>query len=280
MIVDTHVHVVTEDVARYPKREGAYGWPQLTGEMLLATMDQLGIDRALLVQAFFTYGNDNRYAVDVARAHPDRFRAVVVLDQLAPQAPDELSDLVENHGVAGLRIMGTKRPGIFTNPQTFALWERAAALRIPVCVAAELPEIPDALEVIRRFPQVPVALEHMWGLELGDPPYERIAAVLEAAALPNVKLKLAPNNTFAAREGKGSPAEFFRLLDDRFGVERMMWGSNYPAHWDKYGAIPERLSAMREDLASFGPAWNAAFFGQTALSYWPMLANGAAKAAR
>jgi predicted TIM-barrel fold metal-dependent hydrolase len=153
------------------------------------------------------------------------------------------------------------------------LWERAAALKIPVCVAAELPEIPDALETIARFPQVPVALEHMWGVEIGDPPYERIAPVLTAARLPNVKLKLAANNSYAAREGAATPRTFFSLLAEHFAPERMMWGSNYPAHWDKYGKIPERLALMRADLAFLGADWNRWFFGESALTFWPSLAT-------
>jgi L-fuconolactonase len=273
MNVDTHVHVVSDDLARYPKREGSYAWPALTTGELIATMDACGIDRALLVQAYFTYGNDNSYAVDAARAHPERFLSVCVIDQLAGDAPDVLSDLVENHGVRGLRLMGTKRPGLLKNPKTFPLWERAAALKIPVCVAAELPEIPDALETIARFPQVPVALEHMWGVEIGDPPYERIAPVLTAARLPNVKLKLAANNSYAAREGAATPRTFFSLLAEHFAPERMMWGSNYPAHWDKYGKIPERLALMRADLAFLGADWNRWFFGESALTFWPSLAT-------
>jgi len=276
MIVDTHVHVVSDDLVRYPKREGAYTWPALTTEDLLATMDTCGIDRALLVQAFFTYGNDNSYAVDAALAHPERFLAVCVIDQLADDAPDVLTDLVENKGVRGLRLMGTKRPGILNNPKTFPLWKRAAALGIPVCVAAELPEIPDALDVIGRFPNVPVALEHMWGLELGDPPYQHIRPVLAAARLPNVTLKLAPNNSFAARVGAATPQSFFGLLADNFAPQRMMWGSNYPAHWDKYGKIPERLSIMQEDLAFLGAEWNRWFFGDTALTFWPALKSAPA----
>jgi L-fuconolactonase len=269
MIVDTHVHVLSDDRERYRRREGAPGWPALSGEDLIATMDACGIDRAVLVQAYLTYGNDNSYAVDAARAHPERFLSVCVLDQLAGDAPDVLSDLVENHGVRGLRLMARKRPGILNNPQTFPLWERAATLEIPVCVAAELTDIDDALAVIARFPQVPVALEHMWGLELGDPPYERIAPVLAAAQLPNVKLKLTPDNWYAARAGAATPRTFFRLLAGHIEPQRMMWGSNYPARWDTYGTIPERLALMRDDLAVLGDDWNRWFFGDSALTLWP-----------
>ena len=75
MIVDTHIHVTSRDHATYPiERE----WiPRrlerllLTGEDLIALMDEAGVDRAVLVQATNTHGYDNAYAADMARAYPD-----------------------------------------------------------------------------------------------------------------------------------------------------------------------------------------------------------------
>ena len=47
MIVDTHVHVISDDTKTYPKIEEAYDWPSFSAETFLDTMGEVGIDRAL-----------------------------------------------------------------------------------------------------------------------------------------------------------------------------------------------------------------------------------------
>jgi predicted TIM-barrel fold metal-dependent hydrolase len=289
MIVDTHVHVVSDDRRKYPQvSDGAHGagapsvrdigqpeWPPLTIESLITMMDGCGIDRALLVQTYFTYHFDNSYMIDCALAHPDRFLSVCVIDQLAPDAPDRLSELVEKYGVAGLRMMGARGEHALRDPRTFPLWERAARLRIPICIGAKLEELADVRVPLERFGDVPVALEHVWGLNLGDPPFERMQPLFEMARFPNVRLKTAPNNSHAARVGHATPRQFFGKLVETFGAERIMWGSNYPAHWHHYGDMKERLAIMEEDFAFLGEADRRAIFGGAALSLWPRLATGA-----
>lgn len=276
MIVDTHVHVVSGDRRRYPVQPGAPDWPVTEVETLVSDMDALGIERALLVQTFFTYGYDNRYMLDAAARFPDRFGAVCVIDQLANAAPDVLSHLVLNHGVRGLRLMPKGQPpGVLSDARTFPVWERAAELGIVVTVAAELEHLPDLLPVLERFVHVNVCLEHMWGLEVGDPPYGRIRPLFEFARLPNVMLKLCPNNSAAARQGKSTPARFFGTLVERFGAQRLMWGSNFPAHVGRLGRLDARLEVMRQDFSFLSEADRRAFFGENALRQWPMLRSGA-----
>jgi predicted TIM-barrel fold metal-dependent hydrolase len=285
MIVDTHVHVVSDDRKAYPQvADGAHGagaptvrdigqpeWPPLTGDTLIGLMDQCGIDRALLVQTYFTYHFDNRYMIDCAKAHPDRFWSVCVIDQFAPDAPDLLSKLVETEGVQGLRMMSARGPGALKDPRTFPLWERAQSLRIPICLGAKLDELADARVAIERFPDVPVALEHVWGIELDDPPYARLKPLWDLAQFPNVRLKTAPNNSHAARKGKGRPREFFGKLVDAFSARRIMWGSNYPAHWNHYGDLKERLRIMEEDFSFLGLEDRRWIFGEAAFALWPDL---------
>ena len=75
MISVAHVHVFTDDRKNYPQirdtpRAGAIPtvaeigqteWPLTTTELLIAMMDDAGVDKATLVQAYFVYEYDNRY---------------------------------------------------------------------------------------------------------------------------------------------------------------------------------------------------------------------------
>lgn len=277
MVIDAQTHVVSDDTARFPKRDDAYTWPATTAVAVLAEMDRAGIDRSFLQQAYGVYGNDNRYLLEAVKAHPDRFAGACCVDQIAPGGPDTLSDLVENHGMSALRLVWNQQPNVLADPASYPLWQRAADLRIPVVVAAQLVDVPSLVTPLERFPTVPVFLEHYWGNQLGDPPYERIAPVLELARFPNLYLRIVSNNSYAAREGAGSPHAFFSLLAGRFGTDRLVWGSNYPGHWDKHGSVGERLALAREDLAFLGAAAGAKIFGETALRFWPGQTAGAEK---
>ena len=270
MIVDTHVHVISDDTRRYTKIKDAYDWPDFTAETFLAAMDELGIGRALLVQAYYTYRFDNSYHVNSALAHKDRFRCICVIDQFAKDAPDVLAELVRKRGVRGVRLTRV-RDGFAGDPQTFPLWERAAALGIPICVSARLKDIPGARVAIERHPNAKVALEHMWAQPMDDPPYRRFEPFFAMAQYPNVYVKTTPNNSHQSRAGNSTPQRFFATLVERFGAKRIMWGSNYPAHWDKYGKIKERLALMQQDLAFLPEEDRRWIFGETALSLWPEL---------
>ncbi len=86
MIVDTHVHIVAADQQRYPRQLGHAGissWVHdLPVEEMLQHMNEAGIDRAVLSQAFGVYRGDNRYLADSVARYPDRFAAVCVVDPL------------------------------------------------------------------------------------------------------------------------------------------------------------------------------------------------------
>lgn len=272
MIVDTHVHVVSGDRQTYPVLPQAPDWPVTEIAPLAKAMDEVGVARAVLVQTFFTYGTDNRYMIDAAATDRRRFATVAVIDQLAAAAPDVLSELVHEQGVRGVRFMPKGLPpGALWDERSFPVWERAGALGIPITIAAEREHLPHMAAVVARFPQVNVAFEHMWGLELGVPPYEPLAEICAFARFPNVYLKLCPNNSHMLRESKGSARRFFGTLIENFGIKRMMWGSNYPAHAHKYGNYRSRLAIMQEDFAIFSAEEQRCFFGETALSLWPEL---------
>jgi len=274
MIVDTHVHVVSDNREKYPPADKAPAWPPTTGENLVALMDEAGIDHALLVQSYFTYRYNNVYMMDVARAYPERFLSVCVLDPLASTTPDMLTYLVRRRGVRGVRLMNDRAHNIVSidDPRTFPLWERIAALDIPVCIASLIDDVSRLSVPLGRFPDVRVAIDHIWGLKVdAGPTFNRIKPVLELAHHPNLYVKIAPNNSFAVREAKATPRDFYGLLVERFGAKRLMWGTNYPAHRDAYGSLKERMELGMQDLSFLDAQERRFVFGETALSLWPGL---------
>lgn len=286
MIVDTHVHVFTDDRKKYPQlrdtaRAGAIPsiteigqteWPLTTTENLIAMMDDAGVDKATLVQAYFVYEYDNSYTVDSALQYPQRFASVVVLDPMDPKSPDELSRLVDKQDVAGIRFMRGRLPeSSLGKPETFPLWARIEKLKLPLAVNDRVWEIPKIVPAMEKYPGVRVAFEHAWGHKVGAPPdYDVLKPLFALAANPNVFIKTAINNIAAARDGGGTPEQLYTRLVQTFGAKRIMWSSNYPAH-PKFGGIKPRLEESKKALAHLSAEDQAWILGKTALDFYPTL---------
>jgi predicted TIM-barrel fold metal-dependent hydrolase len=223
MIVDTHVHVVTDDRARYPRLAdtpragsiptiteiGQTEWPLTTAEILIGELDRAGVAKATLVQSYFVYEYDNSYAIDSANAHPDRFVSIVTLDPTDPAAPDKLSAVVAQ-GAKGIRFMRGRLPRCtLGEPETLALWKRIEELQIPLCIHDKVEELVRLPAVLERFPDVTVAMDHGWGHKVGEPPYDLLNPLFALARFPNIRVKTAINNIEAARGTVSTPRIFY-----------------------------------------------------------------------
>lgn len=285
MIVDTHTHVFSPDRKTYPQladtpRAGSIpsitdigqpAWPSTSAEELIAQLDEAGVAKATLVQAYFVYEYDNSYTVDSASAHPDRFVSICALDPVDPAAPDMLSALAEQ-GVKGIRFMRGRLPECtLGKAETIPLWQRIAELGIPLCIHDKVEELPRVRPLLERFPEVTVAFDHGWGHKVGEPPYDMLRPLFDMAGFPNVYVKTAINNIAAAREGSSTPQIFYTKLVETFSAERIMWSSNYPAH-PLFGTIADRLKVAQQELSFLGADAQAWIFGKAALKVWPWLA--------
>jgi L-fuconolactonase len=272
---DTHVHVVSNDQQKYPRKvtPGASGeWVRdVTAETLLSLNAQAGIDKTVLVQPYSVYKYDNSYAADCAAKYPGRFLSVCILDPTRSDTPGQLTYWVKQRGMRGMRLFTTtETEGTWLDdPRTFPVWERAAGLGIPICIMALFHQIPRVCTVLERFPNVTVALDHLAVSRLSvGPPYDSVQPLFGLVRFPNLHLKFSSVNLYSARRGKSSPKEFFTRLIDRFGARCLMWGSNFPTTFDR--SLKDQFDLARQEL-SFLPQDQRWIFGETALMLWPML---------
>jgi L-fuconolactonase len=75
-ILDSQVHAYERNHSGRPWIGSLYGPPEVTGDQMVATMDAVGVDGAILVSPFSMYRYDASYALEVLAAHPSRFRLV------------------------------------------------------------------------------------------------------------------------------------------------------------------------------------------------------------
>jgi len=288
MMVDTHIHPLADDLQKYPiapiggrQSDWSIG-AHLTAEEFIKHMDAGGVDQATLVQASTVHGYDNNFCADCAARYPDRFVGVCCIDPLAPGAPDTLSHWVTDRGMRGLRLFtvgsSVAETGWLDDPQTFPMWERARSLGIPVDVQIRLTGVPMLRRLLERFADVPMILDHLINPPMEDgPPYNEAKELFALAEFPKIYLKFTTNNIKEASKGRSTPQAFFQALIDRFGANRLLWGTNFPGTKGSPDAPYKELAEFARDSFTFLSAENRNWLlGETALSLYPKL-RGAGK---
>ncbi|MFK4441306.1 L-fuconolactonase [Caballeronia udeis] len=280
VVIDTHTHAISPDKQRYPlapvgghQSEWSAQRP-VSFEGLLTSMDEAGIDRAVVVQASTVYGNDNSYVVEAVRSHPGRFAGVFSVDVLASDAVTQMQRWLDA-GLSGLRLFttGSTMPGQagwLDDERSFPVWEYAQRHHVSICLQMTAQGIPALLNMLAHFPEIRVLLDHLARPDLaGGPPYEAAAPLFSLASHQGVYLKLTNRTIAEAARGASTPAAFFPRVLDAFGAHRIAWGSNFPA---AEGTLPQLLTDARESLSMLPADAREAIFGRTASTIYPALA--------
>lgn len=293
MLFDTHAHVLSADRERYPYstlRGGAKAPVSpvvFTVEDLVRQMDASGVDHACIVQRATIYGYDNSYALDAAAAYPQRFAPIVVLDAQDPASPGMLKALAAKHRLGGLRIVAPelteKDTAWLDSDDALGLWRTASELGLPVTVILyrRNNEAGRAalLGIAQAFRDVPILIDHV-GVPHASTPETRFAAsqgvryvippppdfglaesVAEFGDLGHVHFKVTDINFDRLEDEHFASAAFVRALADRFGAERLLWGSDVGQSPAPYAEKIERLHASARLLSDVE---RAQFFGRTA----------------
>lgn len=273
MIIDTHLHAVSPDTSRYPLRQvdlPGNSWVKTapaSAEDLLAQMDAAGVERGVLVQPVGAYGTDNSYVADAGAAHPDRLATVCVIDMTAPDRLEQLRYWTQERGIGGVRLFSVPTPQVpwLDDLATFEVWEACQEwdVKVSVCLLPE--ELPRLGQMLARFPDAPVALDHCGFADFTDgPPWNAAKLLWQLAELQNLHLKVTTNVLDAACE---NAKHLLATLASRFGATRLMWGSDYPqVHNRPYRDLAD---LARSVAAALPIAEQFLFLTGTFQSLWP-----------
>ncbi len=274
IVVDSHLHVWSDDEGRYPWRPlTGFGPPQRfpgSLELLLGLQAASGVDKAVLVQPA-NYDYDHSYLFACCRRYPGRFAAVGLVDPLADDAPQTLARLVREQGLGGLRLRPLWTPDDWrwlTSPATCRLWETASELAIPISLLILPKQIPALGEMVARFPQVRVVVDHLGRPYAAEAPtYESSASLLELATYPNTYVKVSALSAASRQPYPYADAiGFVRRVYERFGARRLMWGTDFPYVQLKEGYAKARALVEHYDfMTAADKEW---LLGRTALSVY------------
>jgi predicted TIM-barrel fold metal-dependent hydrolase len=278
-VVDTHTHVVSADHSRYPLQPPE-GLPRLswfdehpvTAEQLIADMDAGGVQGAVLVQAKGAYAFDNAYAADARAVAPTRLVNASIIDMTAPDRVERLRYWASERGMLGTRLFNIPpaSPSWLDDPATRPVLDEARRLgvRISMCLLAE--DIPPVGDLLALAPDLPMALDHCGFADFtGPPPYQAANALFALARHANLRLKVTTTLLSPALQTGSDPRQVLERLCEVFGVDRLMWGSDYPQHHSE--PYPEIVALARHACSELSPDEQARFLGGNALALWPEL---------
>lgn len=277
MIIDIHPHIISDDTEKYPicplggKRSV---WSEkggsLTAEKLLEEMKEAGVWQSVVVHTSTTYGHDNSYVADSAEKYPQKLRAVGSIDLMADDVIETLQYWIEQRHLIGIRLFTRGSTMGQTNwlddPKTYPAWEWLQDRNIPVCVQISPAGLPMVENILKRYPQIKMILDHATVPSLNDGyPYAGLKPILELAKYKGLYIKVTTVNMQDAAGGRSTPQAFMQALVEVFGADRIAWGSNFPA---SMGRLRDQVELIKQALVNFSPAQQEAILFKTAKEFY------------
>jgi L-fuconolactonase len=234
LTIDAQVHAYERD---HPGRRWLgvlHGPKEATGDQMVAAMDEVGVDGALLVSPFTMYGYDASYALSVHAAHPGRFGLIKPVDPADPAVADTVGQWAATEGTVAIRLM-LNRPAVSEDPADPGINRvLAAAARhaLPVNVMC-WGRLDQVERLAARNPNTMLVIDHLGLQQPFDPPppaqpWAELPKVLALAAHDNIALKISGACTLSheAFPYRDLWEPLFRIFD-AFGFERCMWGTDW-----------------------------------------------------
>lgn len=221
--IDTHAHVFHRGLKLAPGRRYAPDYDAPLA-LYLEQLDRNGMSNGVLVQPSFL-GTDNSYLVESLKTSGGRLRGIAVVDPSV--TADELRAL-DRAGVVGIRLnlVGQSLPDL-------AAGEWKALLGNVKSMGWQVELQRNASDLALLAPQlldhgVTVVLDHYAlpdpKLGVADPGFQ---SVLKLGATRNVWVKTsAPYRNGAS--GESFAKEAYPLLRKAYGLDRLLWGSDWP----------------------------------------------------
>jgi predicted TIM-barrel fold metal-dependent hydrolase len=231
--LDSQVHAYERNHPGRPWAGVLHGPAEVTGDQMVAAMDAVGVDGAVLVSPFSMYRYDASYALQVYAAHPTRFRLVKPVDPADPAVADTIAEWAATEGTVGIRVM--LRDEVSADPADPGLnrvLAAAAQYSLPVNLLC-WGRLEQAAQLASRKPNTQLVIDHLGLQQPFEPPppaepFADLPKVLALAARDNIAIKISGACTLSHE-----PFPYKDIWDplgrifDVFGLDRCMWGTDW-----------------------------------------------------
>ena len=231
--IDAQVHAYERDRPGRPWLGALPGPAEVTGDQMVAAMDAVGVEGAVLVSIFTMYGYDASYALEVYTKHPGRFALVKPIDPSDPAVAETVADWAATKGTVGIRVMlnrlASEDPA---DPGVNRVLAAAAAHGQPVNLLCS-GRLDQAPVLAARHPNTRLVIDHLGLQQPFEPPppaapWADLPKVLALARYDNVAIKITGACTLSHE-----PFPYNDIWDplcrifDAFGLDRCMWGTDW-----------------------------------------------------
>jgi len=232
-VIDVQVHAYERNHPKRPWQGTLHGPAEVTGDQMVAAMDAVGVDGAVLVSPFSMYAYDPSYALEVYAKHPTKYRLVRPVDPNDPGIAETVADWAAKKGTVGVRIM--MRDSVSTDPADPGI-DRVLAAAARHSMAVNLlcwGRLEQAGQMAARNPNTQIVIDHLGLQQPFEPPapptaWADLPRVTALAAHPNVAIKISGACTLSHE-----PFPYKDIWDplgrifDAFGINRCMWGTDW-----------------------------------------------------
>ncbi len=225
VMVDTHAHIFRRGLPLAPGARYTSDYDATPADYI-AQLDANGMSHGVLVQISFL-GTDNSYILEGIKASNGRLRGIAVVDPAISLADMQALDAA---GIVGVRLnlVGRPIPDFTAAPWTDHL-KAVAALGWQVEIHREAKDLPAIVTPLLTA-GVTVVVDHFGrpdgALGIDDPGF-RFLLTQGATRRLWVKVSAAYRN---GKDGAGETAALkaYPLLRDAIGVDRLLFGSDWP----------------------------------------------------
>ncbi|HVZ06297.1 amidohydrolase family protein [Rhodopila sp.] len=232
-VIDCQVHAYERNYPGRPWKGFLHGPDHVTGDEMVAAMDSVRVDGALLVSPFALYQFDASYALEVYKQHPTRFGLIKPVDTDDPGVADIIAEWKSTRGTVGVRIMLNRlKTDDPTDPGLNRVMAAAAKAGFPVNMLV-WGKLDLADQLAARNPDTSIVIDHCGLQQPFEPPrptqpWTEIPKVVALAQHKNVSIKISGACTLSHE-----PFPYKDIWDplarlfDAFGLDRCMWGTDW-----------------------------------------------------
>ncbi|MBP5513526.1 MAG: amidohydrolase [Bacteroidaceae bacterium] len=197
-----------------------------TAEVFLSNMDYAQVSAAVVVQEVID-GCQNAYLTEVQKQYPDRFFCMGMAWNLSE------AQAVADAGLRGIAFPGHRmQDSLLALMPVFKMMEQRGMI-VSMCLADGDKQTGELREVVQECPELKVAIGH---LGMADPPQtppwenDSWRRQIMLARYPNVRVESGGITWLYNSEFYPFPSAIraIREAADMVGMEKLMWGSDYP----------------------------------------------------
>lgn len=227
-------------------------------EVFLANMDYAQVGAAVVVQEIID-GNQDAYLLEVQKQWPDRFFTCALVDL------DHDTPLRVPEGFRAVAIPGHRMHKDLTDPASMAFFKEleSRGIILSMCLDDNLEQIAQMQKVIDACPDLKIAIGHF-----GMVTCKHWMDQIKLAHAKNVYIETGGMTWLFNSEFYPYPScvKAIREAADEVGIDKLMWGSDYPR---TICAITYKMSydfVLKSDLLT--QAEKEAFLGGNAKKFY------------